>query len=658
MMRLRVLAILMPALAMLALLPALGDAAAAGQRALVLEIDGVIGPPLADYIGRELRAARPDEVGIVVLRMNTPGGLDASMRQIVSAILASPVPVATYVAPNGARAASAGTYIAYASAIAAMAPGTNIGAATPIQLAGHPMAPPDPTRQKEKAEKAGEPADAETRKLVNDAIAYIRGLAALNGRNADWAADAVRSAASVTAAEALSLHVIDVIADDIPDLLRKIDGRTVNVAGKPQQLATAGLDVVTVPPGWRTELLGLVTNPNVAFILMLIGIYGLILEFFNPGAVAPGLIGAISLLVALYALALLPISYAGAALVLLGVALMVAEAHIGAFGALGVGGIAAFVIGALLMFPERVPGFTLSGGVIAGAAIGSAALFIVVLAALLRSRKRPVVTGSEALIGAEGETVAWQGSEGRVRVKGEIWLARSDRAARGRRSREGSRSRRPRSPRRSHPSSLACVPLVRRRRDVTARYYLRHAARPYVDVNPKAPEAGQHARPGRFSARTASGARHLHGSGWRFRPRADAASECSNAERRRVLRAAMRNLPFAEPGRRAAPRAGLGRHLWAQGRQRRRLPLFAGLRRGRFRLGRGASRLLPDRPPGGHSRRRHALQTEERGRAQSHHRLSEGAEVTGRPVPSMSRRGSADAAPQSRHHDQEQRRTP
>ena len=315
--QLRGLAFLMLASAMLALPPARGDSAAAGQRALVLEIDGVIGPPLADYIGRELRAARPDEVGIIVLRMNTPGGLDASMRQIVSAILASPVPVATYVAPNGARAASAGTYIAYASAIAAMAPGTNIGAATPIQLAGHPMAPPDPTRQKEKAdktEKAGEPADAETRKLVNDATAYIRGLAALNGRNADWAADAVRSAASVTAAEALSLHVIDVIADDVPDLLRKIDGRTVNVAGKPQQLATAGLDVVTVPPDWRTELLGLVTNPNVAFILMLIGIYGLILEFFNPGAVAPGLIGAISLLVALYALALLPISYAGAAL--------------------------------------------------------------------------------------------------------------------------------------------------------------------------------------------------------------------------------------------------------------------------------------------------------------------------------------------------------
>jgi len=391
MMRLRVLAILMLASAMLAVPPIGWPTAAAAKRALVLEIDGAIGPPLADYIVRELRAARPEEVGIVVLRMNTPGGLDTSMRQIVSAILASPVPVATYVAPNGARAASAGTYIAYASAIAAMAPGTNIGAATPIQLAGSPSGH---ARQKEKPETAGEPEDAETRKIVNDAIAYIKSLAAISGRNADWAVDAVRSAASLPAAEALALHVIDVIADDVPDLLRKIDGRTVNVAGKPQVLATAALEAVTDPPDWRTELLGLVTNPNVAFILMLIGMYGLILEFFNPGAVAPGLIGAISLLVALYALALLPISYVGAALVLLGVALMIAEAHIGAFGALGVGGIAAFVIGALMMFPTRAPGFTLSAGVIAGAAIGSAALFILVLAALLRSRKLPVVTGS------------------------------------------------------------------------------------------------------------------------------------------------------------------------------------------------------------------------------------------------------------------------
>jgi membrane-bound serine protease (ClpP class) len=394
---------------------------ALAERAIVLEIDGAIGPPVADYIARALSPARTNDARLIILRMNTPGGLDTSMRRIVSAILASPVPVATYVAPNGARAASAGTYIAYASPIAAMAPGTNIGAATPVQLGGNPLFPSD---QKAKDEKKSAEPDTETRKIVNDAVAYIRSLAAVSGRNADWAVEAVRSAASLPASEALSLHVIDVIADDVPDLLRKIDGREVTVAGKPQRLATAGLDIVTQPPDWRTELLMLVTNPNVAFILMLLGVYGLIFEFLSPGAVAPGLIGAISLIVALYALAFMPINYAGAGLVMLGVALMIAEVHIGAFGALGVGGIAAFVIGALLMFPAEVPGFTLSGGVIAGTALGSAALLLLALAAVLR-RRRPVVTGNEALIGAEGETVSWQDGEGRVRVRGEIWLARA-----------------------------------------------------------------------------------------------------------------------------------------------------------------------------------------------------------------------------------------
>jgi membrane-bound serine protease (ClpP class) len=337
------------------------------------------------------------------------------------------VPVITYVAPSGARAASAGTYIAYASAIAAMAPGTNIGAATPIALDG-PMLPGGEPKQTQPQNKNGESGDAETRKVVNDAVAYIRSLAALNGRNADWAADAVRSAVSLPATEALSLHVVDVVADNIPDLLRQIDGRSVTIAGKPQRLATADLAVVTVSPDWRTELLGLVTNPNIAFILLLIGVYGLILEFFNPGAVAPGLIGSISLVVALYALALLPISYAGAALVLIGVGLMIAEAHIGAFGAIGVGGITAFVIGALMMFPSRVPGLALSYAVVAGTAICSAALFLWALTVLLRSRKQAAITGGEALIGAPGEMVSWQGNEGRVMVQGEIWRARPARA--------------------------------------------------------------------------------------------------------------------------------------------------------------------------------------------------------------------------------------
>src|SRR5580704_11138125 len=237
--------------------------AVAADRAIVLEIDGAIGPPLADYIVRELTAARTEKVRLIVLRMNTPGGLDTSMRKIISAILASPAPVATYVAPSGARAASAGTYIVYASAIAAMAPGTNIGAATPVQLGGGSLLPGSGSDQKQQG-KSGDSEDTETRKIVNDAIAYIRSLATVNGRNADWAADAVRSAVSLPASEALSLHVIDVIATDVPDLLRQIDGRTVTVNRKPQRL-TAGLTVERATPGWRTELFALVTDQDVAF---------------------------------------------------------------------------------------------------------------------------------------------------------------------------------------------------------------------------------------------------------------------------------------------------------------------------------------------------------------------------------------------------------
>jgi membrane-bound serine protease (ClpP class) len=300
-------------------------------------------------------------------------------------------------------------------------------------LGGPPGLPggTQPAGQKDKGKggegssSSSEPADAETRKALNDAVAYIRGLAELNGRNADWAAEAVRSAVSLPASEALKLNVIDVIADDVPDLLRKIDGRSVNVGGKQQQLATAGLEIVGARPDWRTELLAVITDPNVAFILMLIGVYGLIFEFLNPGSVAPGLVGSISLLVALYALNLLPINYAGAFLVLLGIGLMVAEAHIGSFGVIGIGGIIAFVIGAIMMFPSGAPGFALSLSVVAAATLITAALFLLVLTMLLRSRRRPVVTGKEGLLGAEGETVAWDGDEGRVRVQGEIWRARA-----------------------------------------------------------------------------------------------------------------------------------------------------------------------------------------------------------------------------------------
>jgi membrane-bound serine protease (ClpP class) len=427
---------LLAALIAISFLPTRANAA---QEAVVLEIEGAIGPAVADYVVREIQAIRPEQTRLIILRMNTPGGLDTSMREIIRAMLSSQVPVVTYVAPSGARAASAGTYISYASAVAAMAPGTNLGAATPIQLGRTPELPgrsrEQPTQKdqgKGGAEKgigsgapAPEPMDTETRKAVNDAVAYIRSLAELNGRNAEWASEAVRSAVSLSASEALKLNVIEVIADDVPDLLRKIDGRTAVVARKPERLTTAGLEIVTKPPDWRTELLAVITNPNVAFILMLVGIYGLVFEFANPGAVAPGLVGAISLIVALFALNLLPINYAGAGLVLLGIGLMLAEAHIGSFGVVGLGGIAAFVIGAIIMFPSGAPGFGLALPVLAVATAVSAGLLLLVLAMLLRSRKRPIVTGKEALLGAEGEAVAWEGEEGRVRVRGEIWRARS-----------------------------------------------------------------------------------------------------------------------------------------------------------------------------------------------------------------------------------------
>jgi membrane-bound serine protease (ClpP class) len=315
-----------------------------------------------------------------------------------------------------------------------MAPGTNIGAATPVQIGSTSLFPSEKPKEKsdksdnsDKQSKAAEPADTETRKIINDAVAYIRSLAELNGRNVEWAETAVRSAASLTASDALKLHVVEVVATTVPDLLRKIDGRTVTVTGKQVKLETAGLRIVDIAPNWRTQFLAVITDPNVAFMLMLVGIYGLILEVTTPGTLVPGTIGAIALLIALYALNLLPINYAGAGLVLLGIGLMIAEVHIGAFGVVGIAGVIAFGIGAFMMFNSGVPGFELSLAVVVTATVITAVLFLLVLAMLLRSRQRPVVTGKEALLGAEGESLGWEQDEGRVRVQGEVWRARSTR---------------------------------------------------------------------------------------------------------------------------------------------------------------------------------------------------------------------------------------
>jgi membrane-bound serine protease (ClpP class) len=390
------------------------------NEAVLLNVTGAIGPATQSYIENGFKFADDKHAEVVILQLDTPGGLATSMHNIDKAILASPIPVVTYVAPSGARAASTGNFILYASQIAAMAPGTNVGAASPINLLS--------------ADKHAEPSDTKNkidqqnlstleRKQTNDAVANLQSLAQLRNRNAEWAEQAVRESVSLSATTALKEKVIDVIATDVPDLLKQINGRNVVVNGKNITLATNNLTITEYKPDWRYQFLSIITDPNIAYILLLIGMYGLFFEFYHPGLLLPGAVGTISLLIALYAFQLLPINYVGIALVLLGIVFMIIEILISSFGILGVGGIVAFVTGSILLLDINSPGYQIAWSLIIMMTTLTIAYFLLIVSLSVRAMRQKIVAGREAMIGAEGYALESDNDLWLVRIGGETWQA-------------------------------------------------------------------------------------------------------------------------------------------------------------------------------------------------------------------------------------------
>ncbi len=393
--------------------------ASGGDKAYVVEVNGAIGPVTQELVERGIDSAEGDGT-MVILQMDTPGGLDHSMREIIKAILDAHVPVITYVSPQGSRAASAGTYILYSSHVAAMAPATNLGAATPVQIGGLPKLPTDPTRPATE-DDADDGKTSMERKIINDASAYITGLAKLRNRNEEWARLSVRKAASLSAPEALEQNVIDLVASDLNDLFRQLDGREVNLKGSIVVLVTDNLVVERITPDWRSELLAIITNPNIAYVLMLVGIYGLILEFYNPGSILPGVVGIICMLLALYAFQALPINYAGLALLAIGLAFMISEIFVTSGGILGLGGVIAFTAGSVMLFDDDY--LAVSIPIIGGTALVAGGFMLWILQKFAALRRAQVVSGGEYMIGHIGIVRTAFNERGRVDLDGESWLA-------------------------------------------------------------------------------------------------------------------------------------------------------------------------------------------------------------------------------------------
>jgi membrane-bound serine protease (ClpP class) len=408
--------------------------------AVLLTIEGPIGPATSDFVTRSAEQAQEIGAAMIVIEIDTPGGLDTSMREIIQSILGSPIPVVTFVSPQGARAASAGTYILYASHIAVMAPATNLGAATPVAIGGPTPMTPDasPTDETQDPSSATNGENSEVpsaenvspnttleRKAINDAVAYIRSLAEQRGRNAEWAEAAVRSAESLSAQAALENNVIDLIADDLTDLLQQLDGWEVDLNGSVVTINTTGLPIQRFEPDWRTRVLEVISNPTLAYLLMLVGIYGLILEGYNPGGLLPGVVGAISLLLDLFAFQVLPINYAGLALILLGIILMIGEFLMPSFGVLGIGGVAAFVFGSVILVDTDVLGFGVSVPLIFAISFTAALALMGIIWFAMKSRARSVVSGIEEMAGTSGRALESFDREGQIWVHGERWLARA-----------------------------------------------------------------------------------------------------------------------------------------------------------------------------------------------------------------------------------------